>query len=173
MESRSQRQGQPSWDKMRAIELKWLFKGGNPNELYESISEGATKTPTGAYFNKLMKMKAGGYNPNIAQWIAAGVSALFGKKYNEATGQITGEPASDTATLVATAPWWGVMIGEIVTTLGLAYITGSAAPAPGETTTDANAGGGANNGASTTSTVLPLLLIGGAAAAYFYFNKKK
>lgn len=174
MESRSQRQGQPSWDKMRAIELKWLNKGGNPNELYESIAEGATKTPTGAYFNKLMKMKAGGYNPNIAQWIAAGVSALFGKKYNEATGQISGEPASDTATLVATAPWWGVMIGEIVTTLGLAYIQGSAAPAPGETATDASTSGAANGGASTGSKIVPLLLLGGAGiAAYYYLTKKK
>lgn len=175
MESRSQRQGQPSWDKMRAIELKWLNKGGNPNELYESIAEGATKTPTGAYFNKLMKMKAQGYSPNIAQWIAAGVSALFGKKYNEATGQISGEPASDTATLVATAPWWGVMLGEIVTTLGLAYITGSAAPAPGETVpTGENNGANENQGSSSPmSALLPILLIGGAAAAYFIFKPSK
>ena len=174
VESRSQRAGQPSWDKMRAIELKWLNKGGNPNELYESISEGASKTPTGAYFNKLMKMKANGYTPNIAQWIAAAVSVLFGKKYNESTGQIGLEPASDTVVATTTAPWWGIMIGEIVTTLGLAYITGSAAPALGESTTDTSAGSGNNQLPTTGSKIVPLLLLGGAGiAAYYYFNKKK
>lgn len=171
VESRSQRQGQPAWDKMRAIELQWLNKGGNPNELYESIAEGASKTPTGAYFNKLMKMKAGGYNPNPAQWIAAAVSALFGKKYNETTGAISlVEPASGTTTVVATAPWWGAMIGTIITTLGLAYIQGSAAPAPGETipTTDTT------TTPATGSRVLPLILLGGAGiAAYYYITKKK
>ena len=170
MESRSQRPGQTSWDKMRSIELQWLNKGGNPNELYESISEGASKTPTGAYFNKLMKMKAGGYSPNPAQWIAAAVSALFGKKYNEATGTITGEPATTTTAVVATAPWWGAMIGTIITTLGLAYIQGSAAPAPGETATDTTT----PTTPTTGSRVLPLLLLGGAGiAAYYYLTKKK
>lgn len=172
VESRSQRPGQTSWDKMRSIELQWLNKGGNPNELYESISEGASKTPTGAYFNKLMKMKAGGYSPNPAQWIAAAVSALFGKKYNEATGAITGEPASTTATVVATAPWWGAMLGSIITTLGLAYITGSASPAPGETTpsTDTTT----TTTPTTGSKIVPLLLLGGAGiAAYYYLTKKK
>jgi hypothetical protein len=172
VESRSQRPGQTSWDKMRSIELQWLNKGGNPNELYESISEGASKTPTGAYFNKLMKMKAGGYTPNPAQWIAAAVSALFGKKYNEATGAITGEPASTTATVVATAPWWGAMLGSIITTLGLAYITGSASPAPGETTpsTDTTP----TTDTTTGSKIVPLLLLGGAGiAAYYYLTKKK
>jgi hypothetical protein len=174
VESRSQRAGQPAWDKMRSIELQWLNKGGNPNELYESIAEGASKTPTGAYFNKLMKMKASGYNPNIAQWIAAAVSAVFGKKYNETTGAITGEPASTTAVAVSTAPWWGAMIGSIITTLGLAYITGSAAAAPGEDITTDTTSTTNTTTTSTGSTILPIILIGGAAAAaYFYFNKKK
>jgi hypothetical protein len=176
--SRSERQGQPNWDKMRAIELVWLNKGGNPNELYESISEGATKTPTGYYFNKLLKMKAGGYTPNPAQWIAAGISALFGKKYDPATGKITGggisgEPATDTAAVVATAPWWGAMIGSIITTLGLAYITNSASAAPGETL-DTTSTSDTTTTPSAASKFLPLLLIGGAGvAAYYYFNKKK
>jgi hypothetical protein len=177
MDSRSQSQGQPAWEKMRSIELQWLIKGGNPNELYESISEGAKKTPTGAYFNKLMKMRAGGYTPNIAQWIAAAVSAVFGKKYNESTGAITGEPASTTAVAVSTAPWWGSMIGSIITTLGLAYITGSAAPAPGEVPPADNGADGGNNGggsgASTSKALLPILLIGGAAAAYFLLKPSK
>ena len=116
-------------------------------------------------------MKAGGYSPNPAQWIAAAVSALFGKKYNEATGAITGEPASTTATVVATAPWWGAMLGSIITTLGLAYITGSASPAPGETTpaTDTT-----TTTPTTGSKIVPLLLLGGAGiAAYYYLTKKK
>jgi hypothetical protein len=176
--SRSQRQGEDAWDKMRSIELQWLIKGGNPNELYESISEGATKTPTGAYFNKLMKMKAGGYTPNVAQWIAAAVSAVFGKKYNESTGAITGEPASTTAVAVTTAPWWATMIGGIVTTLGLAYITQSASAAPGETVADINNQGGGQGGEGTQSNfaqsgLLPILLIGGAAAAYYFYSNKK
>jgi hypothetical protein len=172
-ESRSQSKGQPSWDKMRAIELQWLNKGGNPNELYESISEGASKTPTGAYFNKLLKMKANGYTPNPVQWIAAAVSALFGKKYNESTGAITGEPATTTTAVVATAPWWGAMIGSIITTLGLAYITGSAQPAPGETV-DTTSSSTTTTTTSTGSKVLPLILLAGVGVgAYYYLNKKK
>ena len=176
VESRSQRAGQPAWDKMRSIELQWLNKGGNPNELYESIAEGATKTPTGAYFNKLLKMKASGYNPNVAQWIAAAVSAVFGKKYNETTGAITGEPTTTTAVAVSTAPWWGTMIGSIITTLGLAYITGSAAAAPGEVPPPADGSAdnsGDGSGASTSKALLPILLIGGAAAAYFILKPSK
>lgn len=172
VESRSQRPGQTSWDKMRSIELQWLNKGGNPNELYESITEGASKTPTGAYFNKLMKMKAGGYSPNPAQWIAAAVSALFGKKYNESTGAISGEPVTTTAAVVSTAPWWATLIGGIVTTLGVAYITNSAAAAPGETaaTTDTTP----TTPTTTGSKIVPLLLLGGAGiAAYYYLTKKK
>ena len=171
VESRSQRQGQPSWDKMRSIEMQWLNKGGNPNELYESISEGASKTPTGAYFNKLMKMKAGGYTPNPAQWIAAAVSALFGKKYNESTGAISGEPVTTTAAVVTTAPWWATLIGGIVTTLGVAYITNSAAAAPGETATTTDT---TTTTPTTGSKIVPLLLLGGAGiAAYYYLTKKK
>jgi hypothetical protein len=172
IDSRSQRQGQPAWDKMRAIELQWLNKGGNPNELYESISEGASKTPTGAYFNKLMKMRAGGYTPNVAQWITAGVSAVFGKKYNEATGAITGEPASTTAVAVATAPWWATLVGSIVTTLGVAYITSSASAAPGETPLPADTSTNTNQ-PSTGSALLPIILVGGAAAAYFLLKPSK
>ena len=174
VESRSQRPGQTSWDKMRSIELNWLNKGGNPNELYESIAEGASKTPTGAYFNKLMKMKAGGYSPNPAQWIAAAVSALFGKKYNEATGAISGEPASTTAVVVTTAPWWATTVAGIVTTLGVAYITSNVNSAPGEDITTDNTTNNNTDGAGPrSSALLPILLIGGAAAAYFILKPGK
>jgi hypothetical protein len=171
----------PAYTKMRGIEIDWLKKGGNPYELYESIDEGNKKTPTGAYFNKLMRMKAGGYNPNPAQWIAAGVSALFGKKYNETTGKITGsnmgigqDPVSTTL-VIGSAPWWAVTIGGFVTTLGLGYLATKTPPAtnedyPGGPDTDNSGGGGGNDDKKTS--LLPILLVGGAAAAYFIFKKK-
>jgi hypothetical protein len=165
--------------KYRAIEIDWFEKGGNPNELLESIKEGNTKTPTGAYFNKLMGMKAGGYNPNVAQWIAAAISVLFGKKYNESTGQITGndlpiggEPVTDTAAVVSSAPWWAVTVSGIITTLGLAFINKGSNPAPGEGTIPDGTNTSTDQG-STSSMLLPIILVGGAAAAYFIFAKKK
>jgi hypothetical protein len=96
---------------------------------------------------------------------------LFGKKYNESTGAISGEPVTTTTAVVATAPWWGAMLGSIITTLGLAYITGSASPAPGETipATDTTP-----TTPTTGSKIVPLLLLGGAGiAAYYYLTKKK
>ena len=165
--------------KYRSIEIDWFEKGGNPNELLESIKEGNTKTPTGAYFNKLMQMKAGGYSPNVAQWIAAAVSVLFGKKYNESTGQITGndlaiggEPVTDTAAVVSSAPWWAVTVSGIITTLGLAFINKGSNPAPGEDINNQGGNGGGDD-QGTSSMLLPILLVGGAAAAYFIFAKKK
>jgi len=176
-DSRSQSKGQPAWNKMRSIEMNWLENGGNPNELYESISEGAKKTPTGAKFNEILKKKATGGSVSIGEWIQAAISAVFGKKYDPATGKILGtgiglDPATDAAGAAASAPWWATLIASTVTTLGLAYITNSASPAPGETATDASSG--ANDGATTGSKIVPLLLLGGAGiAAYYYFNKKK
>ena len=171
--------------KYRSIEMQWLVKGGNPDDLRVAFQEGATKTPTGAYFNKLMNMKANGYNPNVAQWIAAAVSVVFGKKYDEATGKITGndmgigvEPVSDLAAAVSSAPWWAVMISGMVGTLGAAYIAAKVNPAPGEGT-NTNTGGENNGGGGGTETkfsqagLLPVLLIGGAAAAYYFYTKKK
>ncbi len=134
-------------------------------------------------------MKAGGYNPNIPQWIAAGVSVLFGKKYNESTGKITGnnsgiglEPATDTAALVGTAPWWAPFATKIVIVLGTTAILGTVVPSPGEDGTEGNGGGGDNGGGGgnqggnnqgTTSMLLPILLVGGAAAAYFILKPSK
>jgi len=177
MDSRTQSKGQPAWNKMRAIEINWLENGGNPNELYESISEGAKKTPTGAKFNEILKKKASGGSVSIGEWIQAAISALFGRKYDPATGKIVGtgigqDPATGAA---ASAPWWAALIASTVTTLGLAYITSSANPAPGEQGGGNNNNDGRNDGGTGSgSRLLPLLLIGGAGvAAYFYFNKKK
>ena len=177
MDSRTQSKGQPAWNKMRAIEMNWLENGGNPNELYESISEGARKTPTGAKFNEILKKKAAGGSVSIGEWIAAAVSALFGRKYDAATGKIVGtgigqDPATGAA---ASAPWWAVLISTTVITLGTAYITQTANPAPGEQGGggDNNGGGNDGGGSGARSALLPILLIGGAAAAYFILKPGK
>ena len=167
--------------KYRALEIDWFENGGNPNELLESIQEGAKKTPTGAYFNKLMKMRASGYSPNVAQWIAAAISVLFGKKYDESTGKISGnygiglDPATDTVATVGTAPWWAPFATKIVITLGSAAILGTVGSAPGEdgTGTDTESGTPPPVDEKKTSFLLPVILVGGAAAAYFIFAKKK
>ena len=171
----------PEFKKYRAIELEFLEKGGNPDEMRIAFQEGNGKTPTGAYFNKLMQMKAGGYNPNVAQWIAACISVLFGKKYNESTGQITGndtgigqEPVS-TAVALTTAQVWAAMVGTVVTTLGIAFINKGSNPATGE---EIIVPGGGQGGEGTETKfsqagLLPVLLIGGAAAAYYFYTKKK
>jgi hypothetical protein len=173
--------------KYRGLEVDWFENGGNPNEFLESIQEGAKKTPTGRYFNKLMNMRASGYTPNVAQWIAAGISVLFGKKYNEATGAISGEPVTTTATTAATAPWWAPYVTKIVIVLGKTAILGGSALAVGEmfdedgntipppTGDGTNTGGGDNTGgaAPRSNALLPILLIGGAAAAYFILKPSK
>lgn len=182
----------PEFKKYREIELNYLSKGGNPDDFRVAFQEGNTKTPTGAYFNKLMKMKAGGYTPNIAQWIAAGISVLFGKKYNETTGQITGndlgigEPVA-TGTLLSGAPVWVQFVAYTTGVIGSAAVVAVVANAMGE-------GGGSGEGNLTDeekkrladeekklqeeqdkkkSYLLPILLVGGAAAAYFILKPSK
>jgi hypothetical protein len=172
--------------KYRDIEIDYLAKGGNPDEMRVAFQEGNTKTPTGAYFNKLMKMRAGGYDPNVAQWIAAGVSVLFGKKYDPSTGKINGsnngigaEPASGTAALLAGAPVWAKLTVYTVTTLGSAYITAKVFgpnDIPGETTgpvDTTNTTTTNTNQPRTGSALLPIILVGGAAAAYFLLKPSK
>ena len=169
----------PEFTKYRSIEMQWLVKGGNPDDLRVAFQEGNTKTPTGAYFNQLLQKRASGQSVTVPQWLQGAISALFGKKYDPSTGQITGgvgigaDPATDTAAVVASAPWWAVMVSGIVTTLGLAYITKGATAAPGENTTNTGSGTDQNTPPSTSSALLPVLLIGGAAAAYYLYTKKK
>jgi hypothetical protein len=174
----------PEFKKYRDIELDYLSKGGNPDEMRVAFQEGNTKTPTGAYFNKLMKMKAGGYDPNVAQWIAAGVSVLFGKKYDPSTGKITGsnagigvEPASGSASLLAGAPVWAKLTAYVVGTIGSAYVVAKVTSSPGEditvVTPPPTGNENQNTGSSTNRVLLPVLLIGGAAAAYFLLKPSK
>jgi hypothetical protein len=174
----------PEFKKYRDIELDYLSKGGNPDEMRVAFQEGNTKTPTGAYFNKLMKMKAGGYDPNVAQWIAAGVSVLFGKKYDPNTGKITGsnagigiEPASGSASLLAGAPVWAKLTAYVVGTIGSAYVVAKVTSSPGEditvVTPPPTGGGNDSGGSGSRSMLLPIILVGGAAAAYFLLKPSK
>lgn len=181
----SQRQGQADWDRVRKIELNWLNKGGNPNELYESITEGSTKTPTGKKFYEVLQTLSSGGSVSAGNYIAAAISALFGKKYNPATGAITGtgimgEPTTTTAAVVVSAPWWGTALKEITIELGKSFINRGGAgtrAAAGEATTTPtgpitpDTGAGESEGLRRSLT--PILLIGGAAAALYFITKKK
>ena len=167
----------PEFKKYRAIELEFLQKGGNPNELRQAIEEGNTKTPTGAYFNQLMKDKAAGKDVKLTQWIKGAISLLFGKKYNETTGEITGAGLGigDPATAAAgtgSAAIWASMIGTVVTTLGTALIAAKVNPASGEPTGPVTPSTDINTGTSLRS-LTPILLIGGVAAALYFATKKK
>jgi len=60
---------QSSYDSMRTIEMEWLEKGGNPNELYDSIAKGAGKDPKGKKFGDLLLKASRGDNPTVKDWV--------------------------------------------------------------------------------------------------------
>jgi hypothetical protein len=165
----------PEFKKYRDLELLWLKKGGNPDELRIAFQEGNTKTPTGAKFNEILLKQKAGQNISTGEWIAAAVSAVFGKKYDPATGKITGNcgigafGADDAAEAAATAIVWIPILKEVVGILADAFRPAPTQPDPGDQ--GGNNGGGDDQG--TNSMLLPILLVGGAAAAYFIFAKKK
>jgi hypothetical protein len=168
----------PEFKKYRAIELEFFQKGGNPNDLRQAFEEGNTKTPTGAYFNQLMKDRAAGKDVKLTQWIKGAISLLFGKKYNESTGEITGAGLGigDPATAAAgtgSAAIWASMIGTVVTTLGTALIAAKVNPASGETPTGPVTPSTGSDAGTGTRNLTPILLIGGAAAALYFITKKK
>ena len=165
----------PEFKKYRELELLWLQKGGNPDELRIAFQEGNTKTPTGYKFHEILLKQKAGQNIGFGEWIQAGVSAVFGKKYDPATGKITGNcgigafGADDAAEVAATAAVWIPIIREVVGILADAFRPAPTQPDPGDQ--GGNNGGGEDQG--TNSMLLPILLVGGAAAAYFIFAKKK
>jgi hypothetical protein len=175
---------QASWDRMRAIEMKWLKAGGNPNELYEAIDKGATKTPRGKKFQQLMQKVASGQSLRPDQWIVAVMSAGFGKRIS-GTG-IMGEPVTDTAAATASSSIWIPLLTGFLTSLGTAIVAAIASKvAPAEDETNSSDGGtpppapsgtpgeeGLNPPKMSTTTII---LIGAAVAvgAYLYFKKKK
>jgi hypothetical protein len=156
--------------KYRAMELLWLQKGGNPDELRVAFQEGNTKTPTGAKFNEVLKRAKAGQSISIGEGIAAAVSALFGKKYDPSTGKVIGATGAELPAVLATAPVWLPILREVVSILGGAFLPGGAQPAPGETITNDTTN---SNTPTTGSALLPIILVGGAAAAYFLLKPSK
>ena len=167
----------PEFTKFRKLELIWLQKGGNPDELRVAFQEGATKTPTGYKFHEILVKQKSGQSVSNGEWIAAAISAVFGKKYDPATGKITGGigafGADDAAEAAATAAVWIPIIKEVIGMLADAFRPGTTTKTTTDVTTDGTDNGNNNNNGSTSSMLLPILLVGGAAAAYFIFAKKK
>ena len=165
----------PEFKKYRELELLWLQKGGNPDDLRVAFQEGNTKTPTGAKFHEVLLKQKAGQSIGFGEWISAAVSAVFGKKYDPATGKITGndlaisgEPVSDAAAAAATAAVWIPIIREVVGILADAFRPAPTLPGPGDSTDTTT-----TTPTSTSKMLLPILLVGGAAAAYFIFAGKK
>jgi hypothetical protein len=152
------------------MELLWLKKGGNPDDLRVAFQEGNSKTPTGAKFNEILKKSKAGESISVGEGISAAVSALFGKKYDPATGKVIG--AAELPVVLATAPVWLPILREVVLILGSAFAPGSSQPAPGEGT-DNTSGDNTGGAAPRSNALLPILLIGGAAAAYFILKPGK
>jgi len=172
---------QSSYDKKRTIELEWLKKGGNPNDLYNAINEGKSKTPTGRKFYELYLKSAKGEKISVSEWVSLVFSGLFGKKYEGET--ISGEPVSTTATAAATASTWIPIIKALVTILGTTYLTLTQVKAINDQTAMAEE---ANKAAieasrqqaqpSQPTKINPLIIggvIAGLAAIYFVTKKKK
>jgi hypothetical protein len=162
--------------KYRAMELLWLQKGGNPDDLRVAFQEGNSKTPTGAKFNEVLKKAKAGQSISVGEAIAAAVSALFGKKYDPSTGKVIGATgAEELPVVLATAPVWLPILREVVAILGGSFNVGGAQPATGENV-DSQGGGQGGEGTQSKfaqSGLLPVLLIGGAAAAYFILKPTK
>lgn len=160
----------PEFKKYRALELVWLQKGGNPDDLRVAFQEGNSKTPTGAKFNEVLKKYKAGQSVSTGDAIAGAVSALFGKKYDPSTGKVIGATGADELpTLLATAPVWIPILREVVAILGDSLNFGSSRPAVDESNTQNT--GNQNAIQSGSKALIPILLIGGAAAAYFIFKK--
>jgi hypothetical protein len=99
---------------------------------------------------------------------------MFGKKYDPATGKITGANigatgADDIPLWITTAPVWIPILKEVVGILRDAFKPGNTMPDPTDNTNNNNN----NQQGSTSSMLLPIILVGGAAAAYFIFAGKK
>jgi hypothetical protein len=174
---------QSSWDGMRKIETKWLEIGGNPNELYESVRNGASKAPKGKRFAKLILEASRGNTPNVKDWVVGVISAIFGKRY---TGKINGIGATgveETAAVAGSATIWTKMITEIAVAVGIA-VTGAVIKAVSPSADEQTGGSGDSSGAGgsgggtpppptdeKSSTTTYLLLGGAAIAAYFLLKK--
>lgn len=173
---------QDAFNRFRQIELNWLENGGNPNELYDAMNKGQSKSPKGKKFAELMAKKAKGESLRPDQWIGALISALFGKRYS-GQGLGTGEPVTTTAVITTSASFWTPILTKMAMAIGAAITTAiiaKVAPSADETT----GGGGETPGGTTTETPggaetpkskTTLYIVGGVAAlaALWYLTKKK
>lgn len=175
---------QSSYDGMRTIELKWLEVGGNPNELYDSVKNGALKSPKGQRFGKLLFSASKGNKPNVKDWVVGVVSAVFGKRYTGAINGIGATGVEEIAALVTSSTIWTQVTGTIAVAVGAAIsgaILKTVSPSTDEQTDGSgNSDGSGNEGGNNMpppkldkDNSFPYLLVGGAAiAAYFVFKKK-
>lgn len=173
---------QDQWNKFRQIELSWLENGGNPNELYDAMNKGQSKSPKGKKFAELMAKKAKGESLRPDQWIGALISALFGKRYS-GQGLGTGEPVTTTAVITTSATFWTPILTKMAMAIGAAITTAiiaKVAPSADETTggggeTPGGTPGGGTPGGTPPKSNTTLYIVGGVAAlaALWYFTKKK
>jgi hypothetical protein len=179
---------QAGWNAMRSIELRWFENGGNPAELYEMIDKGKTKRPKGKKFAQLIKLQKSGQNISAKTWLTGIVSALFGKRYDEASGKITGygitgDPGT-IATILTSAAFWQPILAATITAVSAAIVTKISAnvePSADETTggggetPGGGTPGGTPGGAEAPKNKTTLYIVGGVAAlaALWYFTKKK
>lgn len=151
---------QSSYDGMRNIELKWLEVGGNPNELYDSVKNGASKSPKGQRFGKLLLSASKGNKPNVSDWVRGVISAVFGKRY---TGKISGIGATGleeiTAVVTSSAIWTqltntiAVAVGAAVSSAILKAVTPSSDEESDGSGDDTGAGTGSAGGSGTGSDI--------------------
>jgi len=174
---------QSSWDGMRKIETEWLEKGGNPNELYDSIAKGATKKPKGKKFGELLNATSRGDKPSVKDWLVAVISAVFGKRYNPDTKSI-GMTGAELLAAITSSTIWTQTTSTIAVAVGAAIsgaiIKAIAPSADEETSGSGDDSGSSGSGGGTpptptgeqSSTTTYLLLGGAAIAAYFLLKKK-
>lgn len=171
---------QDAFNRFRQIELNWLENGGNPNELYDAMNKGQSKSPKGKKFAELMAKKAKGESLRPDQWIGALISALFGKRYS-GQGLGTGEPVTTTAVITTSASFWTPILTKMAVAIGAAITTAiiaKVAPSADETTGGGTPGGTLTvtpGGAEAPKNKTTLYIVGGVAAlaALWYFTKKK
>jgi len=171
---------QSSFDGMRKIETEWLEKGGNPNELYDSVAKGATKRPKGQKFGQLLNATSRGDKPSVKDWLVAVISAVFGKRYNPDTKTI-GMTGAELLAAITSSTIWTQTTTTIAVAVGAAIsgaILKSISPSADEEQKEGGEGGGTGadepkDDEGKKSNTKTYLLLGGAAIAAYFLLKKK
>jgi hypothetical protein len=157
-----------------------LEKGGNPNELYESIAKGAGKDPKGKKFGELLVKASKGEKPNVKDWVVGAISALFGKRYTGSVNGIRVSGAGGETPVILSATFWTPIITKMMYAVGASItlaVTNKLLPsADEEQKQDEEGGGGADepkDDEGKKSNTTTYLLLGGAAIAAYLLLKKK